>query len=99
MANIKMLITEGKGGVSYSFSYGYVDKNQELLYVENAVKATRTGDKWTFDFYMVAGQNQDQYQSYVKMLEKVTQVVDTNAMNLFGVTVEKGKTPAASSAE
>ncbi len=94
MANIKMLQSEGKNSVIYSFSYGYLDADQSLNWVEGAVKASRSGDKWSFDFAKVSNQNYEQFESYRTLLEKVNQVVETAGTNLFGITVEKPKPTA-----
>lgn len=99
MANIKMLHTEEKNALVYAFSYGYVDREQELQWVEHVVTAKRTGDKWTFNFAKVDNQNADQFQSYIALLAKVNQVVETNATNLFGITVEKPKPVAVATKE
>lgn len=91
-----MSVTEEKGqGTIYRFSYGYVDKNQELTWVPNVVTARRNGEKWNYEYAAVKNQDVNQFETFRKMLEKVTQVTETNAMNLMGITVEKNK-PAES---
>ena len=91
MDHVKMKISEGKGGTSYSFSYAYTNREQEIKWVENVIVAKRVGDKWTFAYNAAKDQTQEQFDTYKKTLEKVTQIVDTNAMNLNGVKVEHEK--------
>lgn len=95
MEHIKMSVTEENNAIVYKFSYGYVGRNQELTWVPNVVTARRSGDKWSYDYAAVEGQDANQFETYRKMLEKVNQVAETNAMNLMGITVEKPKPVAA----
>src|SRR5690242_19823915 len=94
MEHIKMSVTEEKNAIVYRFSYGYVGRNEELTFVQDVVTARRSGDKWTFDYAAVQNQNANQFETFRKTLDKVNQVVETNATNLFGITVEKAKVAA-----
>lgn len=87
MDNVSMQITEGKGYTGYLFSYCYVSKSDELNWVKDVVEARKAGDKWTFNFNSVENQDVNQLNTYATMLQKVNQVVETNASNLGGIKV------------
>ncbi len=91
MDHIKMSVSEEKNAIVYNFSYGYENRGNELIWIPNAVTARRSGEKWSFDFNEVKGQDERQLETYVKMLEKVKQVQEHNAMNLMGIEIEKKK--------
>ena len=95
MDHIKMAMSEEKNAIVYKFSLGYEGRGQELKWVDNVVTAKRSGDKWSFDFADSKGLDAQQFEAYRKVLDKVNQVMETNATNLMGITIEKVK-PAAS---
>lgn len=95
MEHIKMSVVEEKNAIVYRFSYGYVGRNEELTFVPDVVTARRSGDKWTFDYAATKDQTANQFETFRKTLDKVNQVVETNATNLFGITVDKTKPVAA----
>ncbi len=91
MEHIKMAVSEEKNAIVYKFSLGYEGRGQELKWVNNVITAKRSGDKWAFDFSENSGLDAQQFEAYRKMLEKVNQVVETNGMNLMGITIDKVK--------
>jgi hypothetical protein len=91
MDSVSMQITEGKGYMGYTFSYCYVTKNQDLEWVKDVVEARRSGDKWAFNFNKVENQTIEQLNTYATMLQKVNQVVETNATNLSGIKVTRAQ--------
>lgn len=95
MDNVKMAITEEKNATVYTFGYAYTDRGEELKWVDNAIVARRTGDKWAYDFNSVKNQTQSQFNTYQTMVAKVLQITEGNATNLFGVQVERPKAAVA----
>jgi hypothetical protein len=96
MDHIRMAKSEEKNAIVYTFSYGYENRGSELVWVPNVVTARRLADnKWSFDFNPVKDQNSTQLESYVKMLDKVKQVMEHDGMNLMGIEIEKKKPAAA----
>jgi len=91
MDHIKMAVSEEKNAIVYKFSLGYEGRGQELKWVNNVVTAKRSGDKWAFDFSETNALDEQQFEVYRKLLDKVNQVKETNAMNLMGITIDKTK--------
>lgn len=91
MEHIKMAMSEEKNAVVYKFSLGYEGRGQELKWVPNVVTAKRSGDKWSFDFSDNKNLDAQQFEVYRKLLDKVNQVVETNGMNVMGITIDKTK--------
>lgn len=91
MEHIKLAMSEEKNAIVYKFSLGYEGRGQELKWVNNVVTAKRSGDKWSFDFADSKGLDAQQFEAYRKVLDKVNQVMETNATNMMGITVEKIK--------
>jgi hypothetical protein len=100
MEHIKMAISEEKNAIVYKWSLGYENRGHELEWVSNVATSRRTGDKWSFEFHNTAPLDQNQFDVYRKLLEKINQVAETNASNLMGITVDRSKpieTPVAAS--
>ncbi len=92
MEHIKMSVSEEKNALVYNFSFGYEGRGHELVWVNNVATAKRTGDKWSYEFNKsAAALDQNQFDVFRKMTEKMNQVAETNAGNLMGITVEKVK--------
>ncbi len=97
MDHVKLKIEEIKGNAVYTFGFAYQNKAQEIKWVENAIVASKDKDgAWTYNVNKSEGLNQDQFSTYGNLLAKITQVVDTNAMNLSGIKVVKDEPKAAS---
>jgi len=95
MDHVKMKKTEVKGEVVHSFGFAYQNRAQEILWVEDVIVATKhKDDSWTYTTNKAKDLSQEQFQTYGNLLAKITQVVDTNGMNLAGIKVIKDE-PAA----
>lgn len=97
MDHVKLKKEEVKGNMVYTFGFAYQNKAQEIKWVENAIVATKAKDgNWSYQANGTGSINQEQYQTYVSLLGKVTQVVDTDGMNLAGIKVVKDEPVAKS---
>ena len=96
MDHVKLRMEEIKGDSVYTFGFAYQNKAQEINWVEKAVVATKAKDgSWSYTVNKSADLNQDQFSTFGSLLTKITQVVDTNAMNLSGIKVIKDEPKAA----
>lgn len=96
MDHVKMKKDEIKGDAVYTFGFAYQNKAQEIKWVENAIVVTKhKDDSWTYDINKSPGLNADQFATYANLLARITQVVDTNGMNLAGIKVVKDEPKAA----
>jgi len=96
MEHIKMSVSEEKNAIVYNFSFGYEGRGHDLIWVDKVATARRTGDKWSYEFHPTKGLDQNQFDVFRKMTEKMNQVAETNAGNLQGITIDKPKPVAAS---
>jgi hypothetical protein len=101
MNHVKLLIEEKSGELVNTFGFAYTDKSQEVKWVDSAVVATRSKDnKWSYKVGSKVGTlSEEQYATFKHLLEKVTQYVETNGMNLAGIKVEKPKADAEKAAK
>ena len=92
MDHVKMSIEESKQGTVYAFGFAYTTKDQEIKWHDNVVVADRKKDNsWEFKINTVKNMSQSELETYRTLMNKVAQVVDTNAMNLSGIRTEKAK--------
>jgi len=90
MDHVKMKKEEIKGEVVHTFGFAYQNKAQEIKWVDDILVATkRKDDSWTYSINNVKDLSQEQFQTFGSLLGKITQVVDTNGMNLAGIKVVK----------
>ena len=94
MNKVRMTQTEEKGFTNFTFDFAYIDRNQEMKWHDKAVVAKRGKDEWTFNTNAVKNLNVLELASYLFLMEKVNQVVETNAMNLMQIEVVHPKATA-----
>jgi hypothetical protein len=92
MNHVKMLVQEKGGNVVHTFGFAYTDKSQEIKWVEKAAVITKNKDRvWKYEIGKVASMDEFQFATYKNLMEKLTQVVDTDGKNLGGIKVEYSK--------
>ena len=88
MDHVKLKIEEGKTESVHTFGFAYTTKDQEVKWVDTAIVATKhKGGDWTFDTSKVKDITLTEFATYKTLVEKVQQVIDTNATNLSGVKI------------